>query len=182
MATNTAYARLNVEIGPVVVGDRFQDERIQNLESLVMQMNQRLIEVENRVFSLPGIPGGGYPGHPGHGGGFRPSEISCLLIDSGYSKVFFAKGRTSLEAEANVRSECGQSVHSSYCTGSIKCSDSSQERRINGAICILKDTGYSKIFKGEASTLLEAEYKARKACGDTVHSSYCKSDIRCDVY
>ena len=87
-----------------------------------------------------------------------------------------------MEAEAAARESCAKSVHASYCQAVVKCSDPRQERPIAGAICMLTDAGYQKIFKGEGKSLIEAEYNARKQCGDSVHASYCTSAIRCETF
>jgi hypothetical protein len=46
----------------------------------------------------------------------------------------------------------------------------------------LTDSGFGKTFRGEATSLVEAEYNARKSCGGSVHPSYCLGTVRCDTY
>lgn len=151
-------------------GDRIRalEQRVQQLEDIIYSLNQRLSNLEYNRRPDP------YP-TPG------AQESVCTLIDTGYNKVFLGKGRVKLEAEAAVRESCSKTVHPSYCQGAIKCNDP-QARWVNGAMCVLTDTGYSKTFKGEAKTLIEAEYNTRKACGDSVHPSYCVGAIRCESF
>ncbi|WII73830.1 hypothetical protein QJS83_08060 [Bdellovibrio sp. 22V] len=146
---------------------RILESRVYQLEGALSQINQRLTNLEYGQRPPP------FP-EPGR------TEVACMITDSGYSKVFLGKGRVKLEAEAAARESCGKAVHPSYCQGSIKCSD--KEPLVRGAICVITDTGYSKTFKAEGITILEAEYKARKACGDQVHPSYCTGAIRCDSF
>lgn len=148
---------------------RILETRVNHLEGVLAQLHQRVSNLEYNQRPEP------FPPPAAH-------EVACMLTDTGYSKVFLGKGRMALEAEAAVRDACGKAVHPSYCQSSVKCSDPRQDRPINGAVCVLTDTGYSKTFKGEAKSLIEAEFKARKACGDSVHPSYCTGTIRCDTY
>lgn len=151
-------------------------ERIRILESRVNQLEGVLAHLHQRVSNLE------YSQRPEP---FPPpvaQEVACMLTDTGFSKVFLGKGRVKLEAEAAAREACGKTVHPSYCQAAVKCSDPRQERPINGAICVLTDTGYSRTFKGEGKSLVEAEFKTRKACGESVHPSYCTSTIRCESH
>lgn len=151
-------------------GDRIRvlEQRVQQLENIISSIHQRVSNLEYNRRPDP------YP---------EPvaQESICMLIDTGYSKVFLGRGRLKLEAEAEVREACGKAVHSSYCQGAMKCNDPHSDRRINGAMCVLTDTGYSKTFRGEGKSLIEAEYAARKTCGEAVHASYCVGAIRCEA-
>lgn len=111
------------------------------------------------------------------------TSISCLLVDSGYSKTFLASGRNRLEAEVEVRKVCSQSVHSSYCNGSIKCDDTQNSPPYaRGFICMVTDSGHGRSFKGEGTTMIEAEAKAKMACQSSVHASYCGNvTARCEA-
>src|SRR5690606_29374757 len=120
-----------------------------------------------------------YPGNPGPA---PYTEHICVITDSGYGKIFLGKGRIKLEAETAAKDACAKEVHQTYCQSTIKCNNPATDRPVNGAICVLTDSGYSKTFKGEAKTLLEAEYNARKACGSAVHPTYCNSTIRCETF
>lgn len=148
---------------------RILESRVNHLEGIINHINQRVSSLEYN--QRP-------PTHPEP----VPVGVACQLIDTGYQKVFLGKGRMKLEAEAEARETCGKSVHSSYCLGSVKCSDPAQDRLIQAAVCMLIDTGYSKTFKGEGRNVVEAEYNARKNCGNSVHSSYCIGAIRCDSF
>lgn len=147
---------------------RVLESRVYQLESVIVQMNQRInaLEYGQRPFPYPQTP--------------IQSEIACMIIDSGHSKSYLGKGRTQIEAEANAREACGKSTHSSYCTTTAKCDERNQ--LVDGATCMLVDSGHSKTFKGDGKSLVEAEYKARKSCSDSVHAVYCKTNVRCDTY
>ena len=150
-------------------------ERIRQLESRVTQLEGFLNQLHQRVSNLE------YNQRPEP---YPPvsSEVVCLITDSGYSKVFLGRGRMALEAEAAAREVCGRETHPSYCQASMKCSDPRKDQPINGAVCVITDSGYQKTFKGEGKSLVEAEYKVRKSCGDSVHPSYCTGSVRCDSY
>nr|BFD60118.1 hypothetical protein CKG001_22250 [Bdellovibrio sp. CKG001] len=155
--------------------DRNSQERIRVLETRVYQLEANLSQINQRLANLE--YGQRPPPFP------EPAqEVACLITDTGYNKVFLGKGRIKIEAEAAAREACGKSVHPSYCQAAVKCSDPRQERPIAGAICMLTDTGYQKTFKGEGKSLIEAEYNARKQCGDSVHASYCVGAVRCDTF
>lgn len=149
---------------------RILESRVGQLEASLYQINQRLAAVESNQRPQP------YP-YP-----TQPTEQACLLTDSLVYKVSLGKGRTRLEAEANARTACASNVHASYCQAAVKCTDERDAQIRQGAICILKDTLLSKTYKGEAKTFIEAEFQARKACGESVHGSYCKADVRCEAY
>ncbi|CAE80350.1 hypothetical protein predicted by Glimmer/Critica [Bdellovibrio bacteriovorus HD100] len=147
---------------------RILETRVNQLEGIISQINQRVSNLEYNQRPEPYPP--------------VAAEVACMVTDTGYSKVFLGKGRIKLEAEAAAREACGKAVHSSYCQGAVKCSDPRQDRPIAGAICMLTDTGYAKTFKGEGKSLIEAEYNTRKQCGDQVHPSYCVGSIRCETF
>ncbi|KHD87028.1 MAG: hypothetical protein OM95_16570 [Bdellovibrio sp. ArHS] len=147
---------------------RVLESKVNQLESLVYGLHQRVTSLEYQRPTPPPPP--------------VPVEMACMITDSGYGKVFLGKGRTKLEAEAQAKEQCGNSVHASYCNTNLKCSDPNQDRATQGAICVVTDSGYGKTFKGEARTLLEAEFNARKACNESVHASYCNAKARCDTF
>ncbi|AFY02167.1 hypothetical protein [Bdellovibrio bacteriovorus] len=148
---------------------RILETRVNQLEGVISQINQRVSNLEYNQRPEPYPPPAAL-------------EVACMITDSGYSKVFLGKGRIKLEAEASAREACGKGVHASYCQGAVKCSDPRTERPIAGAICMLTDSGYGKTFKGEGKSLVEAEFNARKSCGDQVHPSYCVPNVRCDTF
>lgn len=158
------------------------EERIRILETRVNQLEKTISYMDQRLSNLEYNRPGPYPGPVPPPPPPVSQEIACMLIDSGFSKVFLGKGKVRVDAEAAARQSCGKSVHSSYCNSNVKCSDPRQDGYINGAVCILTDSGFGRTFRGEATTLIEAEYNARKACGGSVHSSYCLNDVRCDTY
>ncbi|KYG60419.1 hypothetical protein AZI85_13200 [Bdellovibrio bacteriovorus] len=149
---------------------RILESKVQQLESLIYNLNQRVSNLEYR--GTPTLPPPPVPA----------SEVACMITDSGYGKVFLGKGRTKLEAEAKAKEVCGANVHATYCNNTLKCSDPVQDRVIQGAICVITDSGYGKTFKGEAKSVLEAEYNARKACNNAVHATYCNTNARCDTF
>ncbi|MGZ3770950.1 MAG: hypothetical protein ACXVCP_15080 [Bdellovibrio sp.] len=151
-------------------GDRIRilESRVQQLEDIIYNMNLRLSNLENAGRPSP------YP-QP------NPTGSVCMLTDTGYNKVFLGKGPVQLAAEAEARQNCGKAVNSSYCQSEVKCNDPQQDRYTHYAFCVLIDTGYNKTFKGEANTLIEAEYNTRKACSESVNSSYCVGAIRCEA-
>lgn len=148
---------------------RILETRVNQLEGIISNINQRVSNLEYGQRPQP------YP---------EPvaQEVACMLTDTGYSKVFLGKGRIKLEAEAAVRESCGKAVHASYCQAAVKCSEPRGDRPIQGAICVLTDTGYNKTFKGEGKSLIEAEFQARSQCGSQVHPSYCLANVRCDTF
>lgn len=150
--------------------NRDLETKIQQMEMLLQNLNQRVSNLEYNNQYKPSLPNQ------------QQQATLCMLTDTGYEKVFLGSGKVGLEAEIAVREACGKEVHQSYCQGAVKCNSPQKDAWINGAICMLTDTGYSKVFKGEATTLLEAEYKARKSCSSSVHQSYCKASVKCETY
>jgi hypothetical protein len=148
--------------GPV----RRLEQKVRELEGRVYEMDQRLSRLE-------------YPPTP------PPPQlrsISCMVVDTGYSKTFLGQGRAQLEAEANAREKCGSSVSSSYCNGSVKCSSPTYDSRVRGFFCLVTDSGYGKTFKGEGENEVEAEGAAKTACQNSVNASYCgKVTARCEA-
>lgn len=149
---------------------RILETRVNQLEGVIANINQRVSNLEYNRRPDP------YPQPP------EQQEVICTMIDRIYSKVFIGRGRVRLEAEADVRTSCSASIHASYCQEAVKCSDPMKDPFVRGAICTLTDTAYSKTFKGEAKSVLEAEYNTRKTCGNQVHPSYCTGPIRCETY
>lgn len=151
------------------------EAKLQQMEIQLKNLNQRVTILEYQNQFKPSLP---RPNHQQQ----QQQDILCMLRDTGYSKVFLGSGKVGLEAEASVREACGKEVHQSYCQDTVKCNSPQKDAWINGAFCMLTDTGYSKVFRGEATTLLEAEFKVRKACGSSVHPSYCKANVKCETY
>lgn len=148
---------------------RILEDRVNQLQDVLSTLHQRVAHLENNRRPHPLPPPG-------------VQEVICMLKDTGFNRVFIGKGRMRLEAEEAVRQTCGSGTHPNYCQDSIKCSDPRNDPPINGAICVLTDTGFSRLFKGESKTLIEAEFNARKACGDGTHPNYCVGSVRCDTY
>lgn len=160
------------------------EARLNNLESRLSQTEYQLNMALNKIEALERLVGSLNPVRPPH----PPppvynSKVSCLLVDTGYTKTFLASGRNTLEAEAEVRKVCGQSVHASYCRGAVKCDNGQNSPPYaRGFLCMVTDSGYGKTFTGEGDTQLEAEAKAKMSCQESVHASYCgKVEARCEA-
>ncbi len=111
------------------------------------------------------------------------TQISCLLVDTGYAKTFLGTARNKIEAEVAVRNACEKDVHSSYCAGQLKCNSGVKDPRVEGYVCIVTDSGYARTFKGEGKSEIEAEAKAKQSCQSAVHASYCgKATARCEAF
>jgi hypothetical protein len=51
--------------------------------------------------------------------------VTCVITDTGYSKIFRGSGDSALEAEANAKIECQKSVNASYCApAAVRCESS----------------------------------------------------------
>lgn len=147
------------------------EQRVRELEKTVYFMDQRLRNLEDLMGPAP-----------------RPlpppvnSSYTCMLVDSGYTKTFYAKGKSILEAEYEVKQVCSKTVNASYCQKVTKCSSEQVDPYVKGYFCMLTDSGYGKTFKGEGSDLVEAEAKAKIACQSTVNASYCGNvSARCEA-
>ena len=136
--------------------------RLDRIEYQLRDLSRRVDYLE-RNDNYPPVP----PPNP------RPTGVTCLLVDSGYSKTFLGKGRARLEAETVAKQECGRSVNSIYCNTSVKCSDGSYDPRVTGYFCQVIDSGYSKIFSAQGADVIEAEGKAKQACQASVNAIYC---------
>lgn len=147
----------------------YLENRVQQLEYMLPQLNQRLAALEARNRPQP------HPGSPSR-------EMTCMIEDTLIYKVFLAKGRTLMEAEANVRQACGARMHSSYCQAKLKCSGDRDYEVRQGVLCMLNDTLISRTYKGEGKSFIEAEYNARLACTEKTHGSFCRSAVRCEAF
>lgn len=147
------------------------EQRVRELERTVRYMDQRLRAVEDIVAPTQPLPPA------------KPTSYTCMLVDSGYSKTFYAKAKSTLEAEYEVKQICSKTVHPSYCQKVTKCSSDQMDPYIKGYFCMITDSGYGKTFKGEGSDVVEAEAKAKEACQSSVHPSYCGNvQPRCEAY
>lgn len=150
----------------------FAQKQGQLQKCLSMASNNDLLSEVNRRMSFAQQP----PQYPAP---TPASGYTCMMIDSGYSKAFFAKGGTKLQAEAELKKSCASSLHPSYCNSEIRCAQ--QEQGTRGYFCLLTDTGYSKTFSAEGTDIIEAEAKAKVSCQNAVHPSYCgKAPIKCE--
>lgn len=158
------YVRVNVNLN--------LDQRVYELERVIGYMDQRIRNLEDIVASRPPMP----PPPPVAAG------YTCMLVDSGYSKTFYGKGRTALEAEFEAKQACSKEVSSSYCQKATKCSSGQADPYVKGYMCVLTDSGYGKIFKGEGSDAVEAEAKVKQSCQSAVSGTYCGNvQPRCEA-
>ncbi len=152
--------RINVDIN--------MDQRVRELERTVRYMDQRIRNLEAITSPRPLPPP-------------VQSSYTCMIVDSGYSKTFYGKGRTLIETEFETKQNCAKSVHSSYCQNITKCSTDQMDPYAKEYFCLVTDSGYGKTFKGEGSDQIEAEAKAKQACQSAVHPSYCgKVTAKCE--
>lgn len=132
------------------------EQRVQYLEDSIRRHEFRLNQIEKGGYQPPSDEG-----------------VACIVVDSGYNKVFLGKGRTNLQAETEARQNCGKGVHPSYCSSAVRCDDGKGNPRARGYYCVVKDSGYGKVFSGEADNIIEAEYNAKFACQSAVNATYC---------
>jgi hypothetical protein len=159
------------EVRSTSVQDPVTDQILYRIYSL----EQSVRDLDARLAYLEGNSSGGPTRFPSPG-------LSCLLVDSGYSKTFLGKASTKLQAESIARQECGKSVNSSYCDGSVRCSNATRDPNITGYFCTMIDSGYSKTFNGEGSDAIEAEAHAKQACQESVNATYCGTvSVRCEA-
>ncbi len=138
--------------------------RVRQLERKLSFASERISILENEVFRTNPLP----PPSPAR------TEVVCALVESGWSKTYIGKGRNKIDAQANVLSTCGKETNSSFCNGGkMTCSSGVQEPGVNGYICVLKDSGWGKVYRGEAKTALEAEALAKQSCQSANNASYC---------
>lgn len=171
LMTISANAQSHDQIGQL-------EYRVRSLEDIVRGMDQRLRVLEAGAANpYPPPP---YPPQPPYPG--PAASYSCLLVDTGYSKTFYGKSSSRLQAETIARQECGKSVNASYCAGPARCSDGVTQPYSRGYFCTLVDSGYSKTFSGEGADAIEAEAKAKQSCQSSVHPSYCGNvTARCEA-
>lgn len=141
------------------------ENRVSELERIVYDLHQRISTLEN--------------------GGSRPprfQEISCMVTADAYNNVYLGKGRTRLDAETTALQACANSLNASVCK-KVVCDDSNRTN-IRGAVCVVTAKAYNNVYKGEGTTLIEAEYKARKACETSLNGSVCNSNnpVRCETF
>ncbi len=150
------------------------EQRVRNLERQMNRLSQRVVELE---YANGGGSGGNYP--------MPAFEANCMLIDSGYGKTFLGTGFTKIDAEFNARKACNTAVNATYCTGSnalLRCDDTSTRSSIR-SVCLVTDSGYGKVFRGEGLTQVAAEAKARQSCQQSVNATYCSGSnvkAQCD--
>ena len=142
--------------------------RIQRLEENVMNMNRALEQMERRLRFLEGN-GPVLPPPPPP----NFTNVSCILVDTGYSKTFLGQAKSQLQAETMAREVCGQGVNPTYCSGAVRCSTGVVEPGVQGYFCAVRDSGYSKTFQGEGLDIIVAEAKAKQACQAAVNANYC---------
>lgn len=146
------------------------ERAVENLQDEVYTLGRRVSYLEDLIGNNPLPP---------------PQELThvCLIIDSGYSKAFVGIGKTKIDAEFQAQQNCAKGAHPTYCTGAsakMKCDDTLSSRG-RGFVCVVTDTGYGKVFRGEGITAVAAEGAAKQACQAGAHPTYCGNvTARCE--
>jgi hypothetical protein len=147
------------------------EQRVRVLERQMTRLNQRVVELEYANGGGPSLPMPAY-------------EANCSVVDSYYGKTHLGTGTTKIDAEYNARKACSNVTSGSNCTGAsaiLKCDDVASSRP---SVCIVTDSYYGKVHRGEGSTRVAAEAKARKACEQTTSGSNCSgasAKVQCDA-
>lgn len=113
-----------------------------------------------------------------------PTVANCMVVDGGFNKTFLGTGSNQMDAEYNARRACESSVSASFCssTAILKCDDNLKSPYIQKFVCMINDSGFSKSFRGEGVTPVEAEARAKQACQTSVSPSFCgKVEPRCSA-
>ena len=150
------------------------EQEVQRLQKRLRRMNQRLVAVEEFLDQMNGYP----PAPP------MEHESVCMMVDSGYKKVFIGKGKSQLDAEFEANQLCAKSTHPTYCGSQalLKCDSTSDSPNVSGYVCVVQDSGYKKYFRAEGKTKVEAEALAKQACQKATHPTYCgKETPRCEA-
>lgn len=157
------------------------EARLSNLEMRAYQTEQQLNMALNKINSLENLLTSLNPLPPPTP--IYNSKISCMLVDTGYSKTFLGSGRNNLEAEIEARQACGNEINASYCKSEVKCSDGQNTSPYGtGFLCMIIDSGYGRTYKGEGLSLVEAEANAKIACQSEINPRHCgKVTARCEV-
>jgi hypothetical protein len=147
------------------------EQRLSRLERQVNRLNQRVVELEYANGGGPSLP-------------MPAFEANCSVVDGYYGKTHLGTGTNKIDAEYNARKACTNVTTGSNCTGSsaiLKCDDVATSRP---SVCIITDGYYGKVHRGEGSTRVAAEAKARKACEQVTTGSNCSGSsakIQCDA-
>lgn len=152
------------------------ETRVGQLERQVFEMNRALTILQKRVDDLSYYPPANTPAE---------AIAACMIVDSGYSKTFLGTAKTKLDAEYNARMACQNNVSAGFCTGisaHLKCDDNFKPPYASGYVCMITDSGYSKIYRGTGRTAVEAEAKAKQSCQSAVSAGFCgKVEARCEA-
>ncbi|HEX7675571.1 MAG TPA: hypothetical protein VF412_15450 [Bdellovibrio sp.] len=152
--------------GGYQAGHRDIDQRVADLERQVYELNQRMSNLERNNFP---------PAPP------VVKDIACMVTADSYGTVFIGKGNTRIEAQAAALQSCQASLSGMFCK-KVNCDDPQASARINGAVCMLNASSYGTTFTGKGSSLIEAEYNARKACNNQYSGMFCNTAVNCDTF
>jgi hypothetical protein len=146
-------------------------DRIRSLERQVGRLTSRVTELEYAV-------GGSQPN--------VPYEANCMVTDTFYSKTHLGTGTSKLDAEFNARKNCEKVAPAGNCSGPnvpLVCDDTTSNGGMK-SVCVVTDTFYSKMHRGEGNSAVVAEAKARQACAQVAPAGNCAGPnvkARCDV-
>ena len=140
------------------------DRRVDRLERETSEMRDSIRRLEQRLDSLTQAP--------------PPAAIvsACMLVDTGFTRTFLGVSMNRLDAEYSARKACQTSVNATFCgaTAQLKCDDNSAAPYAT-RVCMVTDSGFNRLFRGEGRTFVEAEAKAKQACQDSVNPSFCSN-------
>ncbi|MCE3009680.1 MAG: hypothetical protein LW875_03600 [Proteobacteria bacterium] len=158
-----------------------QERRLRSVEDQVSNL-QRVVEgqqfqIENLNRRLERLEFGGGPINP------RENVSVCMLVASSFLKTYLGTGKNKMDAEYSARESCQKGVHSSFCrSGALKCDSNLDTAFESEAVCLVTAATYGRTYRGEGRTAIEAEAKAKQACQEDVHASYCGNvKARCEV-
>lgn len=160
--------------------DPYDRARIDRLERAVNRLESLTLSLERRITDLE-RSNGGAPWPSPQPPPSVENGVSCLVIDTGFSRTFLGKGRTAIQAEAEAKKSCEKSVNAGYCNGKVKCAQI--DRIYSGFTCVVTDTGFNRTFTGDGRDAVEAEAKAKIDCQSKVNPGYCgNAPVRCEGY
>lgn len=141
-------------------GRNDDSQRVRELEKQVADLNQRLVRCEDSN---------------------RPvfKDVTCM-VSSDMNSFFIGKGHTEIDAKAAALQSCQNSINAMFCKN-VRCDNPQETSRIRGATCMLT-SDMNTVYKGEGSSLLEAEYNVRKTCSSSVNGMFCKRNVECQTY
>lgn len=139
------------------------DQRVERLERQLNETNRLVYQLQNRLDQIQGP-------------NFPPPYVApfsaCMLTDSVFSKVFLGVGKGRMDAEYSARQACQSTINASYCSNNLRCDDNQQSPYASFS-CLVTDSVFGKVFRGEGRTPIEAEAKAKQECQKSVNPNFC---------